>query len=377
MSHQPTRTSFTQITPGGRGAVATLACFGNDALTIVDQCLDTVGPRPLKDRPFSSLTYGHWRVSGGRGEDLLVVAHDAFNVEIHCHGGTATIELIAKVLADRGMQSLEPLDFETTRCGSLWQAEMNICLGQATTAKTAQILLQQQTVLPAWIRQLRELIADDEREQAQREIRAVLDWEEYGCHLLEPRSVVFCGQPNVGKSSLINRIAGFDRSIVDDTPGTTRDIVSQPTAIDGWPVVLQDTAGLRSGPSNPIEAVGIQQARALIDDADGVVAVFDASRPWSEVDQQLSRDPVVDLLVFNKNDVAIDSNRPNAGFSVSAVSGEGVSRLLDKLVGRLLPRHPGSSQPLPCLPAQSARLQSCCDALASSGIQQALSELGD
>ncbi len=305
------------------------------------------------------------------------MAHDPYNVEIHCHGGTATIELIAKVLTDQGMRQVELLDFETTRCGSGWQAEINICLGQATTAKTAQILLQQQTILPAWIRQLRKLIADGEQERAQREIRTALDWKEYGYHLLEPRSVVFCGQPNVGKSSLINRIAGFDRSIVDGTPGTTRDIVSQPAAIDGWPVVLQDTAGLRTRPSDPIEAVGIQHARALIDDADGVVAVFDASRPWSEADQHLSRNPAVDLLVFNKNDVAVDTNRPNTGHLVSAVSGEGVSRFLEEVVRRLITQHPVSSQPLLCLPTQSDRLQSCSDALASSHIQQALSELGD
>ncbi|MCH2181238.1 MAG: 50S ribosome-binding GTPase [Mariniblastus sp.] len=375
MSEQATRTVFTQITPAGRGAVATLACCGSAALTIVDRCLMTVGKKPLKDRPWSTLTYGHWRMATGAGEDLLVVAHDPENVEIHCHGGTATIDLIAGVLSEQGMQRVDLLGFETSRCGSRWQAEANVCLGQASTPRTAQILLHQQSVLPSWINRLRGLISNGELKQAAREIRKTLDWEDYGRHLLEPRSIVFCGQPNVGKSSLINRVAGFERSIVDDTPGTTRDIVSQLAAVDGWPVVLQDTAGLRVGVSDPIESAGIQNARVLIEDADGVVAVFDASRTWSDADQQLSREPAVDLLVFNKNDVSVESDRP-AGLPLSALSGEGVSRFLDTLIDRLIPKHPDPDQPLICLASQSGRLRVCCDALSRSDAQRALDELG-
>ena len=375
MNDQATKTVFTQITPVGRGAVAALACCGSAALTIVDRCLYTDGRLPLKDRPLASLTYGRWRMASGLGEDLIVVAHDAENVEIHCHGGNATVELISGVLAEQGMRQVAPLDFELARCQSRWQAETNICLGQATTQRTAEVLLSQQERLPFWVSNLRQIIALGEFNAASQEIQKILAWEDYGRHLLEPRSVVLCGQPNVGKSSLINRIAGFDRAIVDVTPGTTRDVISQLTAIDGWPIRLMDTAGLRSGTLDPIETEGIHKTRTLIDQADGVVGVFDASQTWSRIDQQLSENPAVDLLVFNKDDIAVDAVRPE-GILVSATSGNGISQFLAELIGKLIPTHPPQEQPVICLASQSDRLRACCDALSRSDAQSALDELG-
>ena len=80
-------------------------------------------------------------------------------------------------------------------------------------------------------------------------IREWLAWEDFGLHLTRPWNVVLAGRPNVGKSSLINALLGYTRSIVFDQPGTTRDVVTAATAIDGWPIELSDTAGLRESPS--------------------------------------------------------------------------------------------------------------------------------
>ena len=100
--------------------------------------------------------------------------------------------------------------------------------------------------------------------------------------------MVIAGPPNVGKSSLINALLGFQRAIVFDLPGTTRDVVTAVTALDGWPVELSDTAGLRSS-DDPLELAGIEQAHRQAAAADCLLLVFDASQPWSARESAIGR----------------------------------------------------------------------------------------
>src|SRR4029453_3197945 len=96
---------------------------------------------------------------------------------------------------------------------------------------------------------VRQVVAEITREDwsdAVELLGAVLEFAELGQHLTAPWRVVLAGPPNVGKSSLINALAGYQRTIVSHVPGTTRDVVTTTTAIDGWPVELADTAGLRA-----------------------------------------------------------------------------------------------------------------------------------
>jgi tRNA modification GTPase len=99
------------------------------------------------------------------------------------------------------------------------------------------------------------------------QLDALLRWSEFGRHLTQPWQVVLTGVPNVGKSSLINRLLGYSRSIVYAEPGTTRDVVTAATAFDGWPVELSDTAGLRDA-AGEIEAAGVERARRHLATAD-------------------------------------------------------------------------------------------------------------
>ena len=95
------------------------------------------------------------------------------------------------------------------------------------------------------------------------ELPQVIQGANFGIHLTRPWSVVVCGKPNVGKSSLMNAIVGFNRAIVHAQPGTTCDVVTQTTAVEGWPIELKDTAGLRNA-ENPIEAIGVRLSREEI-----------------------------------------------------------------------------------------------------------------
>ena len=150
--------------------------------------------------------------------------------------------------------------------------------------------------------EIRQAIDRGRDDAARRQIDALLARADLGRHLVQPWRVVLAGRVNVGKSSLINALAGYGRSIVHPSPGTTRDAVTVTTAIDGWPVELCDTAGLRSG-GDAVERAGIELARERLAQADLAILVFDRSAAWSAEDQALCDQWPGGLLVHNKCDL--------------------------------------------------------------------------
>jgi tRNA modification GTPase len=168
-----------------------------------------------------------------------------------------------------------------------------------------------------------------------------------GRHLVEPWKVVLAGAPNVGKSSLLNALAGYQRSIVAPTPGTTRDVVTTTVALDGWPVELADTAGLRPD-AGPLEGQGIERARGAAATADLCLWVLDASSEpaWPDLA------PERVLLVVNKADLppAWDLTQAAGAVHVSARNGAGLGDLCDSIVERLVPHPPGPDEQVPFTP---------------------------
>jgi len=175
--------------------------------------------------------------------------------------------------------------------------------------------------------------------------------------LLSGWKVVIAGRPNVGKSRLLNALAGFPRAIVDRAPGTTRDVVRFATSFEGWPVEVADTAGLR-GTDDAIESQGIERSRREQRQADLVLLVLDRSEPLLAIDRELIEATPGALLVANKSDLppawaagdaALD---PHSVATVSAERGDGISALIAAIALRLVPDPPPPGGAVPFRGAQ-------------------------
>ena len=181
-------------------------------------------------------------------------------------------------------------------------------------------------------------------------VDALLGRADVGLRLIAGWRVVLAGRPNVGKSRLLNALTGYDRAIVDATPGTTRDVVTARTALEGWPVELADTAGLRPS-DDPIEAAGVALARARQGEADLVLVVLDRSEPLTDIDRAVVSEQARGLIVANKCD--LPAAWSPADLDAVAVSAQ--RRRWDRGTGRdrRAPARPRGSAPLPRRPLSS------------------------
>src|SRR5205085_4352386 len=178
-------------------------------------------------------------------------------------------------------------------------------LERATTVRTASILLDQyHGAFDGAVADVLAAIDRGDADAARRLLEDLAAVGPVGRHLVEPWTVVVAGAPNVGKSSLVNALAGYQRSVVSEVAGTTRDVVTTTVAFDGWPVELADTAGLRRA-AESLEAAGVELARRFLEGADLVVwvtAVTDHASTWPPTD---ARPP--DRLVVSQADFASPS----------------------------------------------------------------------
>jgi tRNA modification GTPase len=243
------------------------------------------------------------------------------------------------------------------------EAEARVALAAARTERTAAILLDQlRGCLRSALETNCDRIQSGQLQAAEYDLEQLLECASLGLHLEQPFRVVLTGRPNVGKSSLINAMLGYQRSIVFEQPGTTRDVVTAHTAIAGWPVELADTAGLRASDCE-IEAAGVSRARSELASADAIVLVFDASVRWDEHDAALLRDWPSAVVVHNKADIAAACDDRPPGLLASAKTGQGIIRLIDLLAARLVAVPPAPGTAVPFTPRQTCGIQQALDIL--------------
>jgi tRNA modification GTPase len=337
------------LTPLGRGAVATVSVRGPGAVAAVGRRFQAASGRSF-DRAVSpgSVLVGRFR-AGPTAEDLVVGLVGEEEVEVHCHGGVAAVEAVVEALVAEGCRPIATAAWSDRTERNSIAAAARLALAEARTERTAAILLDQYAgALEGALRRILGDLQAGDTQSAAASIDRLLAWKDLGLHLTRSWRIAIAGRPNVGKSSLINALVGYERAIVFDQPGTTRDVLLAAAAFEGWPVELADTAGLRAAESQ-IEASGVERAQAQISTADLVIYVLDASAPWNAAAEQLGEiAPTRLIVVHNKCDLAPPpgDGRP-AGVALSAKTGLGLPRLIATLASRLVlqPPPPGAAIP--------------------------------
>ena len=351
------RPRIVVLTPPGRGAVATVRVEGPGATAVVEKFFHAKGSKPLAVSSPERLHFGHFVTTQPdeaqndealHGEEVVVRRYaDRDAVEIHCHGGLLAVRIIEQALVAQGCQAMAWHKWTDAHHDDPITAAAHRALADAPTQRTAAILLDQyQGALRRAFDAIDDARRRGDRNSARVQIDQLLALASLGRHLIAPWKIVLAGQPNVGKSSLINALVGYQRAIVHHMPGTTRDAVTATSAVDGWPVEFCDTAGLRSGTSD-VERAGVQRAHEQLAQADLAVLVFDGSEPWSDQQASLVASYPQALLVHNKCDLpAHPAPRPE-GIALSARMGHGMTTLLDIMASRLVvdPPPPGAAVP--------------------------------
>jgi tRNA modification GTPase len=342
-------TTVNVLTPPGIAALAVLVIHGPGAWPVLQRLFRTMAGNELSGPP-AGFVFG--RIGGEVSDDVILAATGPDTFEIHCHGGRRVVAWLVDLLRSNGVAEVPIPIGKTAAAGA---ARL---LPLARTVRTAGILLDQ--LQGAYDRAEEAVccggsVADAARDILGRNVAV-------GRHLIEPWRVVVAGAPNAGKSTLLNALAGFARSVVSPTPGTTRDAVSVSVAFDGWPVDLTDTAGFRES-ADALESEGVERARAAAAQSDLVLWVVDATgrRPASvgEVANELGLSQSRLLLVFNKTDVAgVSPAEIPEAVRVSALTGSGLTDLVTRVVRILAPNPPEPGEPVPFTPEQCDRWSS-------------------
>ncbi|RLE36422.1 tRNA uridine-5-carboxymethylaminomethyl(34) synthesis GTPase MnmE [Candidatus Acetothermia bacterium] len=363
-------------TPVGEGGIGIVRLSGPRSVPIVDRLFRPADAVALPDVPTHTIRYGHI-VSDGRTLDEVLVAvmraprsytrEDV--VEIDCHGGIVATRAILDAVLGAGARLAEPGEF-TRRAFlngriSLDQAQAVLDVVRAKTRLGLEAAIDRlDGRFSSEIGEIRAgiagLLADlevgidfpdfdvdplrilDPLERIEERVSDLLRLAEDGMRVREGLTVAIAGRPNVGKSTLLNALLAERRAIVTPIPGTTRDTVEGETAIDGVPVRLIDTAGLRD-PADPVEAEGVLRAREAVRRSDLLLLVLDRNEPLTDQDRSLLAEewgiPV--LVVLNKTDLPSRIDRlPEGGWegsiAVSAERGDGIDRLRGLIAELLL-----------------------------------------
>jgi tRNA modification GTPase len=357
-------------TPPGRGGLGVVRLSGKHAADIALRLLRPATPLEPRHASFRDLA----DPDGGVVDQVVATYFAAPNsytaedvVEISCHGSPVVLRYCVERCVCEGARLAEPGEF-TLRAYvngriDLPRAEAVRDLIDATTLYQARVAAQQlggsvsRRLAPVKERLL-ELVAlleagidfaeddvdvapgeeilrrvDEVRTGVDRLVRSFA----YGKLVHEGFALAIVGRPNVGKSSLFNRLLEQDRAIVTDIPGTTRDTVSETAAIGGIPLKLLDTAGIRAG-QDLVETLGIERSYQAMADADLTLVVLDISEPLTDDDRALIDRAAASgphLIAANKCDKAAGADWPT--IRVSALTGEGIEELRASILRAVSP----------------------------------------
>lgn len=362
-------------TPLGTGGVGIIRISGKNATEIADRIFVSVNGKKLSSSKGYRAYFG--RIFDGETavDEVVCLVFRAPHsytgedvVEINCHGGVVLLKKILRLVLQNGAQAAAPGEFtkraflngkldlsEAESVMTLISAQgeqgANAAFNQLEGSLSRKIekinssLLSLAAHIAAWVD-----YPDDEIEElgnnelystiynAHLELCALLSNFDSGMAVTNGVEAAIVGKPNVGKSTLMNLLTGYDRSIVTEIEGTTRDVVEETVNLNGCILRISDTAGMRET-GDIVEKLGVERSRKKLERAAIVFAVFDLSKPLSDEDKELideCKDKNV-IPIVNKTDLEprldVDyiKNKLGSPLFISAKSGDGYNELCDRV----------------------------------------------
>ena len=325
----------------GEAGIAIVRMSGDDSINIIDKIFVSASKVKMAEAENRKFLYGHICDGDKKIDEVLVVkmkgphsytAEDI--VEIHCHGGVVSVKRILNLILSKGARLAEKGEF--TKRGflngriDLTQAEAVIDLIKAKTDisfdlglnqlggalsevlnKLKNELVSMQALIVANIDFPDEDIEDaayndllDRSNKILEKMDKLLENSKNSRLLRDGINTVILGKPNVGKSSLLNGLLKYDRAIVTDIAGTTRDVIEDYINLDGVLLKISDTAGIRET-EDEVEKIGVNIAREKLKDADLVIAIFDISRDFDKDDKEILKliENKKHIIILNKDDL--------------------------------------------------------------------------
>ncbi len=359
-------------TAQGDGGIGVIRISGADSITIADRVFKSVGGKRLADMQGYTAAYG--KISSG-GEELDEAVALVFRaphsytgenvVELSCHGGVYITKQVLRAVLEAGAAPAQAGEFtkraflngklDLTEAESVMDiigaknraaARAALCVREGALRKrisgVKDSLLSLSAHLSAWADYPEEDIPEvtgemitDVCSKAEAELASLLSTYDSGQAVKQGIDTVIAGRPNVGKSTLMNLLSGYEKSIVTDIPGTTRDIVEDTVCAGDVILRLSDTAGLRDT-EDAVEKIGVERAKERLKQCGLLLAVFDNSSTLEEFDRQLlgMADEVPAIAVINKTDLPnrldikeIESKMTGVVY-ISALTGEGREELI-------------------------------------------------
>lgn len=364
-------------TPVGEGGISIIRISGEDALPVAEKIYKG---KNLDKVASHTINYGHI-IDPDNGEEVDEVMVSVMRaphtytcedvVEINCHGGLLATNRILQLVLSYGARMAEPGEF-TKRAFlngriDLSQSEAVMDLIRAKTDKSMKVALNQlDGDLSRLIRHLRKDILDvlaqvevnidypeydaveemttkmlkEKAVDIQQRIQALLKTAKQGKVLREGLATAIIGRPNVGKSSLLNSLLHEDKAIVTDVAGTTRDVIEEYVNVNGVPLKLIDTAGIRDT-DDTVEKIGVERSKKALDAADLILLLIDSSAPLTDEDRDLlnATKGKQRIVILNKTDLPmkVDLNElkqlvgGDALIETSIVKHEGMDQLGDRI----------------------------------------------
>tara|TARA_B100000579_G_scaffold73692_1_gene56628 strand:- start:5677 stop:7071 length:1395 start_codon:yes stop_codon:yes gene_type:complete len=368
----------TAVSPG-QGSIAAIRISGSAAIEISKNIVYVPG---IHNWSSHKILYGHVTEANQQtyiDEVLILIMKGPRSftgedvVEIHCHGGIITVQkILERLLDNKKVRRAEPGEFSQRAVLngrlSLTQAESISELISARSRKAAELamngiegkiqtsiqsirgrLLEQLTEIEARIDfeedlpNLDEENVNNEISEIIKDLNKLIDNAKHGSWVRSGLKVALIGKPNVGKSSLMNRLSNQEKAIVTDLPGTTRDLLESEIVLKGIPVTFTDTAGIRET-ENIIEKIGISRTKKALNQTDIIILIYDYSKGWTQEDESILRKMpkfIPLLIVGNKSDLKDNSflekdtkyiiNKKNPVI-VSAKTGKGEEELISSLL---------------------------------------------